>query len=111
MGSPEMVAVTFVGADGSARQCSGTAGESLMRAAVRTGIREILAECGGIAACATCHCYVEPPWDQRLDPRSDVEEAMLEAALDPTEFSRLSCQITLSPALDGLVVRLPADQI
>ncbi|WP_314225337.1 2Fe-2S iron-sulfur cluster-binding protein [Streptomyces zaehneri] len=105
------VELTFVSADGSTQRRSGTAGESLMRAAVRTGVRGILAECGGIAACATCHCYVEPPWDQRLEPRSDMEDAMLEAALEPTEFSRLSCQISLSPALDGLVVRLPVDQI
>ncbi|MFJ7772703.1 2Fe-2S iron-sulfur cluster-binding protein [Streptomyces sp. NPDC097107] len=105
------VELTFVSADGSVHRRSGTVGESLMRAAVRTGVRGILAECGGIAACATCHCYVEPPWNQGLEPRSDMEDAMLEAALEPTEFSRLSCQISLSPALDGLVVRLPVDQI
>jgi len=105
------VRVVFTEADGSTHERSAEAGDSVMRAAVRTGIRGILAECGGIAACATCHCYVEPPWSGRLDPRSDLEEAMLEVALEPTEFSRLSCQITLSADLDGVVVRLPAQQI
>ncbi|MFG2592304.1 2Fe-2S iron-sulfur cluster-binding protein [Streptomyces sp. NPDC048438] len=105
------VEVTFVEADGSTHHRSGSVGETVMRTAVRTGVRGILAECGGIAACATCHCYVEPPWNHQLEARSDMEDAMLEAALEPNEFSRLSCQVTLSPVLDGLVVRLPSDQI
>ncbi|MGN9821550.1 2Fe-2S iron-sulfur cluster-binding protein [Streptomyces sp. SD11] len=105
------VQVVFLESDGAAHERSAEVGTSVMRAAVRTGIHGILAECGGIAACATCHCYVEPPWSERLEPRSDMEEAMLEVALEPNEYSRLSCQITLSEALDGLVVRLPAQQI
>ncbi|MCS0599716.1 2Fe-2S iron-sulfur cluster-binding protein [Streptomyces sp. LP11] len=105
------VRVTFVDAAGVAHEREAVVGDTLMRTAVRTGIRGILAECGGIAACATCHVHIEPPWAQRLEPRSETEEAMLELALEPDDFSRLSCQITVSPALDGLTVRLPAEQI
>ena len=69
---------------------------------------DIKAECGGALACATCHVHVDPAWAARLAPPSDEEIDMLDGAFDVTEASRLSCQILLSPALDGLRLRMVA---
>ena len=66
----------------------------------------IKAECGGAAACATCHVHVDPRWAALLPPPSDEEVDMLDAAFDVTETSRLSCQILLTPDMDGLRLRL-----
>lgn len=66
----------------------------------------IRAECGGCCACATCHVYVAPEWLPRLEPPSDEEEDMLDAAFEVTDRSRLSCQIVFSAALDGLALTL-----
>ena len=88
-----------------------TAGQSLMRAAVAASITGIAADCGGTCSCATCHVIVAPDWASRLPPPGGEEDAMLEmpaAAREPG--SRLSCQIVLGAALDGLTVRLPASQ-
>jgi len=66
----------------------------------------IKAECGGAAACATCHVHVDPRWATLLPPPNDEEIDMLDAAFDVTETSRLSCQILLTPDMDGLRLRL-----
>jgi 2Fe-2S ferredoxin len=85
-----------------------TAGESLMRAGVRAGIGGIEAVCGGVLSCATCHVHVAQDWMDRLPPPSDDELAMLEFVEAPrTRCSRLSCQIELTGALDGLTVTVP----
>jgi len=81
-------------------------GESLMQVARAAGL-PVLGECEGSLACATCHVIVEPGWATRLDPPGDDEEAMLDTVFTLTPTSRLSCQIRLGPALDGLVVALP----
>jgi 2Fe-2S ferredoxin len=68
----------------------------------------IIGECGGELSCATCHVFVAPEWFDRLGERSPEEEDMLQVtAAEPTEFSRLSCQISCSAATDGLVVTVP----
>ena len=67
----------------------------------------VLGECNGSLACATCHVVVDPVWADRLPPVSDDEEAMLDTVFDLRPTSRLSCQIPLSDALDGLRVSLP----
>jgi 2Fe-2S ferredoxin len=66
----------------------------------------IKAECGGACSCATCHVYVDAPWFEQLPPPSDDEEDLLYSTLDKKPTSRLSCQILLSDALDGLKVTL-----
>ncbi|MFI6497894.1 2Fe-2S iron-sulfur cluster-binding protein [Nonomuraea typhae] len=104
------VEVTFIGHDGARQTGRVPEGESLMRAALLLDVPGILAECGGMCACATCHCYIEDGWAERLEPRSDMEEGMLLAALDTTRASRLSCQVTLTRELAGLVVRVPPRQ-
>jgi 2Fe-2S ferredoxin len=105
------ISVHLVEADGTHHTLSAHLGQSLMRAAVAAGIDAIKADCGGTMTCATCHVYVDPAWVARLPSPSADEDAMLEmtaATRQPT--SRLSCQIQLEAALDGLVATLPVTQ-
>ena len=81
-------------------------GESVMQLARAAGL-PVAGECNGSLACATCHVVVDPVWMDRLPPISDDEEAMLDTVFDLTPTSRLSCQLPLTDALDGLRVSLP----
>ncbi len=86
-------------------------GRSLMKAAVDAGVDGIAADCGGVLTCATCHVYVDEAWQARLPPPSADEDTMLDyTAEERRPTSRLSCQIALTPALDGLTVTLPSRQ-
>ena len=86
-------------------------GLSLMRAATDDGVGEIAAICGGTMTCSTCHVYVDEAWAPKLPPVAADEAAMLEmTAAERRPTSRLSCQIVLAAALDGLTVELPATQ-
>jgi 2Fe-2S ferredoxin len=110
-----MVAIRFVSrqADGSVttRETDARPGQSLMQAAVAAGVGGIVAECGGVLVCATCHVHVAPEWSDRLPPLSGDEDQMLDCTAAPrTGTSRLSCQITVGPELDGLSVEVPARQ-
>jgi 2Fe-2S ferredoxin len=98
-------------AQGRCHRISGRTGRSLMQAAISAGIDGIAADCGGCLTCATCHVYVPPEWAALLPPPKADELDMLDMTAAPRETgSRLSCQIELSAALDGLSVRLPATQ-
>lgn len=102
-----MPSVHFVETSGERKTFEGKEGESVMELAVRSGIPQIEAECGGAMACATCHVYVDPDWFARLPARSEFEEDMLDMADDePRPESRLSCQIKLDTSLDGLTILL-----
>jgi len=82
-----------------------------MEAAVAADIAGITADCGGLLTCATCHVLVREPFASLLPPANDEEQAMLAfTAISATPTSRLSCQIRLTAALDGLTVELPASQ-
>ena len=106
-----MITVHLTAADGSRRTIEAASGDSLMRAATQAGIEEIAAICGGCLTCATCHVVVDPAWAARLPPVSEEEDAMLDSTAVPREpTSRLSCQITLYPTLDGLTAGLPERQ-
>ena len=85
-------------------------GLSVMEGAVQNNIPGIDADCGGAMACATCHVYVKEEWFNKLPKKEDGEEDMLDMAYEPNKFSRLSCQLTVSDELEGLVVNLPAKQ-
>lgn len=85
----------------------GQPGDSVMQLARTAGL-PILGECNGSLACATCHVVVDPAWAGLLPPISDDEEAMLDTVFDLSPTSRLSCQIRLSPELDGVRMSLPA---
>lgn len=87
------------------------AGQSLMQAAVNAGLDGIAADCGGLLTCATCHVHVLEPWASMLPSASADELGMLEFVAAPRQpGSRLSCQIALTEALEGLTVQLPATQ-
>lgn len=105
-----MPKITFIEHNGTPHQVDAVAGQSLMRAAVDNGVPGIDADCGGECACATCHVYVEPEWFDRTGERSEMEQSMLGFAAVTQDNSRLSCQVVVSDALDGLVVRLPDGQ-
>src|SRR5579862_5369219 len=106
-----MAAVTYIEHDGTQHKLEVPNGNSVMQGAVSNMVEGIVAECGGGLACATCHCYVDEAWIDRVGPPSEAEHQMLEsAAADRKRGSRLSCQISVSDALDGLIVRLPATQ-
>lgn len=106
-----MPEITFIHPDGTPQAVQAPEGTSVMQAATGSGVRGIVAECGGSAMCATCHVYVDPAWVDRLPTPLPNELEMLEctaAEREPT--SRLSCQIRMTAALHGLVVRLPERQ-
>lgn len=106
-----MPKVTFIDASGASTVVNIPAGWSLMEGAVQNDISGIAAECGGGCACATCHVFVDDAWAERLPARSPSEQDLLECTAVPrAPNSRLSCQIKLSPDMDGLVVRLPERQ-
>ena len=105
-----MPLITLINNNGDAWEAEAKSGQSLMRAAVDNGIDGILAECGGACSCGTCHCYIDAPWFDQLPPASDMENSMLEAVLEPQDNSRLSCQLEVTDAMEGMTVHLPASQ-
>lgn len=105
-----MVAITFISVDGSARRIEARAGHSLMENAVSAGIDAIEAICGGNAYCGTCRVHIDPAWRAAVGGVTEIEEPMIEASGDTDPGVRLSCQITVTVDLDGLIVRTPATQ-
>jgi len=106
-----MALVTYIEHSGAVHKVQVPTGNSVMQGAVNNMIQGIVAECGGGLACATCHCYVDEAWMERVGPASEPESQMLEFAANARKAnSRLSCQITVSDELDGLVVHLPESQ-
>jgi 2Fe-2S ferredoxin len=91
--------------DGVEHELDGTQDWSVMEVIRENGI-ELLAQCGGSCACATCHVYVDDAWLEKLSPPTEEEIGMLDGAFDVTNNSRLSCQISCSPALNGLKVKV-----
>lgn len=106
-----MVKVTFVEHDGTEYAVEAAEGESVMRAALNNGVPGIIADCGGECSCATCHAYLDEAFFALSNPASDEENDMLECAIDVRPTSRLTCQVKLSQALDGMTVEVPASQL
>lgn len=107
-----MPKVTFKDAAGATTEVVIPSGQTLMEGARNARIAAILADCGGACACATCHVYVDDAWLDRVGPPGEMEADMLEFAAAATDHrSRLSCQIKLSDAHDGLIVTTPATQV
>jgi ferredoxin, 2Fe-2S len=105
-----MLKVTFNGFSGVVHTVEVPLGTTLMRAATDNRVPGIDGDCGGNCACATCHIYVDPAWADRVGARSAAEEDMLNSVDELRGNSRLACQITLTDALNGLVVSLPEAQ-
>ena len=107
-----MPTIIFNRPDNRSERIDASAGDSVMQVATTNGVDEIVAECGGNAMCATCHVYVDEGWIARLAPMSEEEDELLHGvAAERLPNSRLSCQIKITPELDGLIVRLPDRQI
>jgi 2Fe-2S ferredoxin len=105
-----MPKITYIEHTGELHAVDAKTGLTVMEAAVKNNVPGIDADCGGACACATCHVYVEPGWLEKTGARNPMEEDMLDFAFDVREESRLSCQIKVSDALDGLRVRVPEKQ-
>lgn len=105
-----MVRVTFISHTGDSQVIDAAPGLSLMEAAKAGDIAGIEAVCGGNCYCGTCRVHVDPDWQERVGPASAFETPVIESTGDTAQGIRCSCQITLSDALDGLVVRLPEAQ-
>lgn len=101
--------------DGTQKEIEAEAGTSLMELSVDNNIEEIEGACGGAMACATCHLYIHPEWQNKVceqdNEKTDEEEDMLDLGFDVRDCSRLGCQITLTDALDGIIVALPGSNV
>jgi 2Fe-2S ferredoxin len=104
------VEVTFVLPDGSARQCRGELGETLMDVALDNLVPGIFAQCGGGCTCCTCHVYIDNRWFVQLPEPHPDELELLTYALEVGANSRLSCQVVLDPNLQGCVITVPRAQ-
>jgi 2Fe-2S ferredoxin len=103
--------ITLIEHSGQSHTIDAETGKSLMLNAIDNAVPGIDADCGGAAACGTCHCFVEEEWRPATGDVGPLEEAMLGMRPDRAENSRLSCQIDISDGMDGLVVRLPEYQM
>jgi len=105
-----MPKIKYIEHSGKEHEVDVPVGWSVMEGAVKNLIPGIDADCGGACACATCHVFVDSAWLEKLPPKEDMEETMLDFAPDMAANSRLSCQIKVTPELDGFVVRMPKSQ-
>jgi len=105
-----MPKITFIQADGKTQSVEADKGLTVMEAAKKAMVPGIEAECGGACACATCHVYVDGEWTETVGKPNEMEADMLDFAFDVRDESRLSCQIKITDALDGLVLRVPEKQ-
>ena len=107
-----MAKITYIEHNGTEHVVDVANGLTVMEGARDNGIPGIEADCGGACACSTCHVYVDEAWVEKLPAKDPMEEDMLEFAYEPGETrSRLTCQIKVSDALDGLKVKMPERQI
>lgn len=103
--------ITFIEHNGTEHVVNIVEGQSLMQAAVDNDVPGIDADCGGACACGTCHVIVDQHWIQATGGIQADEQGMLGLTPEKTDTSRLSCQITVTESLDGMVVRLPEFQM
>jgi len=105
-----MPQITYITTDGGQHDVDVSEGSTVMEGAIDNMIEGILAECGGSCTCATCHVYVDDAWLDKIEGPGEFEKDLLEMVVDPSPNSRLSCQITVSAKLEGLVVKMPKSQ-
>jgi len=105
-----MTKITFIQPSGVDIEVEATPGTSLMQAAMDNMVDGILADCGGSCSCATCHCYIQDTYYDKLPEPSATAESMLDFVVEPQDNSRLSCQVIVTEELDGMVVTLPTSQ-
>ena len=105
-----MTKITYIDKGKNSKTIEVENGLTVMEGAIQNNIPGIDADCGGGMACATCHVYVKEEWFDKINPKSEGEDDMIDQAHQPSKFSRLSCQISVSDEIDGLVVNLPEKQ-
>jgi len=105
-----MAKITYIEHSGKSHTIEVQNGLTVMEGAIQNNVPGIDADCGGSMACATCHVYVKEEWFNKLPKKEDGEEDMLDMAYEPNKFSRLSCQLTVSDKLEGMIVDLPEKQ-
>ena len=106
-----MAKITYIEHNGKSHTIDVANGLTVMEGAVQNNIPGIDADCGGGMACATCHVYVKDEWFNKILPKKEGEDDMLDQAYEPKTNSRLSCQIEVSEKIDGIEVNLPEKQI
>ena len=107
-----MPKIIYTSPDRTVTELEARDGDSVMETAVKSGIKGIVAECGGACACATCHVYVDEAFMGRVGKPGDLEDDMLDgAAAERKDTSRLSCQIKMRAELDGLRVTIAPVQV
>ena len=105
------IVITYQQYDGRQQVIEASPGTSVMQAAIVNGVTGILGDCGGACQCATCHVYIDQPWQALLPLVGDMEDAMLDSASAPRlPHSRLACEITITAQMEGMLVSLPASQ-
>ena len=105
-----MPKITYIDSAGTSRTIDAEVGATVMETAIKNDVPGIEAECGGACACATCHVYVDEAFKEIVGEPEPMEEDMLDFGYDVKPNSRLSCQIKVTDALDGLIVRTPERQ-
>ena len=105
-----MPKITYIDQKGNSKTIEVESGWSVMEGAIQNNIPGIDADCGGSMACATCHVYVEDSWFNKIPKAEDAEIDMIDMAYKPKKNSRLSCQISVTDDIDGLIVNLPEKQ-
>ena len=106
-----MTKITYIEYNGTEHTIDVQNGLTVMEGAVQNDVPGIDADCGGSMACATCHVYVKDEWYNKLDEKNEGEDDMIDQAYEPKKNSRLSCQITVSDKIEGLIVHLPEKQV
>jgi 2Fe-2S ferredoxin len=105
-----MPQITYIEYDGRSHVVEVKLDLSVMEGALKNNVPGIEADCGGACSCATCHCYIDEAWTERVGPPSELERSMLDFADEVQANSRLGCQIKMTEALSGLVVSMPKTQ-
>ena len=105
-----MTKITYIEHNKKSHTVEVAKGLTVMEGAVENNISGIDADCGGGMACATCHVYVKEEWFNKINKKSEGEDDMLDQAYEPNKYSRLSCQISVTDDIDGLIGNLPEKQ-
>ena len=107
-----MAKITYIEHNGTEHVVDVANGLTVMEGARDNNIPGIEADCGGACACSTCHVYVDADWVEKLPAKDDMEDDMLDFAFEADAArSRLTCQVKVTDALDGLIVHMPEKQI
>jgi len=105
-----MPIINYIDPTGKIHTVEAQSGQTLMEVAIKHLVPGIVAECTGACSCATCHVYVDEEWRDKTGKATDMEEDMLDFAVDVQDNSRLSCQINITDEMDGMTVRVPERQ-